>query len=86
MFTKHVHVGNYDNSMIIAWFLSCLGFCAEEGIMPSSRHDGEPFLPNEIARIEASGKGLPFHAAVIGVRADWSECSMFIAPATHRNV
>ena len=56
---------------LVVWFLLALA----AGRFPCERHDGTPFPPSDKARAELAGKSLPFKAACIFVKGDWSEFS-----------
>jgi hypothetical protein len=55
----------------LAWSLRAMAV----GKWPSTRHDLEPWLDTDKLRSARSGEDLPFKAAVIFIKGDWSEFS-----------
>ena len=62
--------GGYSVCVFVEWCLRCLA----DGVFPSTRHDGAPFLrDSDSERAKLAGTRMKKRAACIQIRGDWTE-------------
>ena len=60
----------YTVCVFVEWCLRCLA----DGVFPSTRHDGAPFLPDsDSERAQLAGTRMKKRAACIQIRGDWAK-------------
>lgn len=69
--TKRFMVKNETYDMILEIIVWSLRFCAL-GVFPSSRHDGEAWMPEDARRRALGGKPLGARALLVELRGDWA--------------